>query len=165
MPSELTPFVFKDTGIQVMIKKVSPFLIMEVEKSFPPPEPPMQEVIYGDPDDPGAKRVHEPNESHPEYQKDLEEYETELEFKLRQVIIERGVVIVLDEEQKGEINELREYWKETFDRDIPLNDKMLYITHIAVGTGPDVEDLITAISSRSQPTEAETSLNKAGFQG
>ena len=79
--NELNPFTFKDTGITVQIRKVSPLLIMEVQKAMPVPKPPMQEVVYGDPDDPGAKKVQEPNETHPDYLAAIDKYNMDLESK------------------------------------------------------------------------------------
>ena len=163
--SELTPHTFKDTGIKVKIRKVSPMLIMEVQKAFPPPKPPMQEVVYGDPGESGAKTVEEPNEAHPDYLVAIDEYNLELEAKVRQLMFKRGVRIHLDEEQKQEVKELREEWKEMFDKDLSGSDKYLYISYIAIGTDADMEELQEVIMRRSQPTEAAIAEAKAGFQG
>ncbi len=163
--SELTPHTFKDTGIKVKIRKVSPMLIMEVQKAFPPPKPPMQEVVYGDPGESGAKTVEEPNEAHPDYLVAIDEYNLELEAKVRQLMFKRGVRIHLDEEQKQEVKELREEWKEMFDKDLSGSDNYLYISYIAIGTDADMGELQEVIMRRSQPTEAAIAEAKAGFQG
>lgn len=165
MPSqnELTPFTFKDTGITVQIRKVSPLLIMEVQKAMPVPKPPMQEVVYGDPGDPGAKTVKEPNEAHPDYLADIDAYNMELEMKVRKFMIMRGVVIHLSDDQKQDVKELREEWKEEFGVELSGNDKLLYISYIAIGTDSDMEEMMDVIMRRSQPTEAAMSEVKAGF--
>ena len=167
MPStnELNPFTFEDTGITVQIRKVSPLLIMEVQKAMPVPKPPMQEVVYGDPGDPGAKRVQEPNEAHPDYLTDIDAYNMELEMKVRKFMIMRGVVINLTDDQKQEVKELRKEWKEEFGVELGGTDKLLYISYIAIGTDSDMEELMDVIMRRSQPTEAGMSDVKAGFQG
>ena len=167
MPSqnELHPFTFKDTGITVQIRKVSPLLIMEVQKAMPVPKPPTQEVVYGDPNDPGAKRVEEPNEAHPDYLESIDKYNGELEAKVRKFMIERGVVITLSDEQKNEVKELREYWKEEFSAELSGNDKYLYVSYIAIGTDADMEEVMDVIMRRSQPTEAAMAEAKDGFQG
>ncbi len=167
MPSinELNPFTFEDTGITVQIRKVSPLLIMEVQKAMPVPKPPMQEVVYGDPNDPGAKKVKEPNETHPDYMAAIEKYNMDLEQMVRKFMISRGVVITLDEEQKADVKELREEWKEEFGVELNGNDKFLFISYVAIGTDADMEELMDVIMRRSQPTEAEMSSVKAGFQG
>ena len=167
MPSqnELTPHTFKDTGITVMIRKVSPLLIMDIQKEMPPPKPPMQEVVYGNPDDPGAKRVQEPNEAHPDYLAAIDKYNLDLEEKIRRFMVKRGVIFTLTPEQKEEIKELREDWKEEFDKDISMPDKLLYISYIAIGTDSDMEELMDVIMRRSQPTEAVMSDVKASFPG
>lgn len=163
--SELTPHTFKDTGISIKIRKVSPMLIMEVQKAFPPPKPPMQEVVYGDPGEPGAKTVKEPNEAHPDYLVAIDEYNLELEVKVRQLMFKRGVRINLDDDQKQEVKELRADWKEMFDVELSGNDKYVYISYIAIGTDSDMEELQEVIMRRSQPTEAAVAESKAGFQG
>jgi len=163
--SELFPYTFKDTGIKVKIKKVSPLLIVEVQKAMPVPKPPMQDVVYGDPGDPGAKKVQEPNESHPDYLADIDDYNMALEMKVRKFMIMRGVVINLDDEQKQEVKQLREEWKEEFDAELNGSDKFLYISYIAIGTDADMEELMDVIMRRSQPTEAVITEVKASFQG
>ena len=163
--NELTPYTFKDTGISVKIRKVSPMLIMEVQKAFPSPKPPMQEVVYGDPGEPGARTVEEPNEAHPDYLVAIDEYNLELEAKVRHLMFKRGVIINLDEVQKQEVKELRAEWKEMFGVDLSGSDKYVYISYIAIGTDADMEELQEVIMRRSQPTEAAIAESKAGFQG
>lgn len=167
MPSqnELNPFTFQDTGVTVQIRKVSPLLIMEVQRAMPVPKPPTQEVVYGDPKDPGAKKVEEPNEAHPDYLEAIDNYNTELEAKVRKFMIQRGVVITLNDEQKADVKELREYWEEEFGVELKGNDKYLYVSYIAIGTDSDMEELMDVIMRRSQPTEAAMAEAKAGFQG
>jgi hypothetical protein len=164
MPSELIPYTFKDTGISIKIKKVSPLLIVEMHKYFPPPKPPMQEVVYGDPGEPGAKTVEEPNESHPDYLAAIDQYNIDLESKMRELMIKRGVVINLSDEQKQEVQELREDWEEMYGNQLSGNDKYVFISYIAIGTDKDMEEVIEAITRRSQPTEAAIAETKAGFQ-
>ncbi len=163
--NELSPFTFEDTGVKVHIRKVSPLLIMEVQKAMPVPKPPTQEVVYGDPDDPGAKKVQEPNEAHPDYLAAIDQYNMELEAKVRKFMIKRGVIINLDDDQKQEVKELRKEWKDEFGKELDGNDKFLFISYIAIGTDSDMEELMDVIMRRSQPTEAVMSEAKASFQG
>jgi hypothetical protein len=150
--SELTSFVFKDTGVTVPIRKVSPYLVMDLQRAFPPPEPPLNEVDYGD-----GKKVMEPNEASPAYQRELVKYNTALQERLQILLIKRGVAIELSDAQKAEVVELREFMKNELQIDLDPDDKVVYITRIAMGTDGDLTDLINAIMRRSQPTEEAVS--------
>lgn len=156
--NELTNFTFKDTGITVQIRKVSPLLMMEVQKKFKPPPPPMQEVDYGD-----GNTVMEPNRSHPDYIAALEQYNYELEQKIRNLTIKRGVVC---EVPKDEVDELRKFWIEEMGEELPeADDKIAYISYICIGSTEDLEDLLAAITRRSQPTRPDIEAARSGFQG
>lgn len=144
-----TPFTFKDSGVSVNIRKVSPLLAQRVSQSFPAPTPPIQEVDYGD----GEKRK-EPNLSHPDYIKALQQYNIDYEAKIRKVIIERGVDIVISEEIQAEINEFRQYMLDEMKIDLSAeSDKVVYITYIACASQEDLDRMIGEILSSSQPTE------------
>jgi hypothetical protein len=154
--NELTNFTFPDTGITVKIRKVSPLLMMEVQKRNKPPKPPMQEVDYGD-----DKITYEANPSHPDHIADLEQYNYDLEEKIRALTIKRGVVCDVPED---EIKELREFWKTEMGEELPeKNDKIAYISYICIGTQEDLEDLLSAITKRSQPTKPVIEAAKASF--
>lgn len=157
---ELMPYVVKDTGITLMIKKVSPFLAAEIRRAFPEPRPPAQEVDYGD-----GRKVMEENPAHPDHLQALRKYNEEFELKMRKLIIQRGVAVEVTDEIKREVSELREYMKTEQGIDLPADDKMVYVCNIAIGTEEDVADLINAITKRSHPTEAEVALQAQSFRG
>lgn len=158
--NELTPFTFQSTGKTVMIRKVSPFLQMELQKSFQPPEPPQQEVDYGD----GDVRM-EKNWSHPDYIKALEAYNIELSDKMQRLIVKRGVVVEISDENRKEIEDLRKFWLEEFGVELSeKNEKMIYIMYVCAGTQEDTEELIAAITKRSQPTEVAIQQAQGTFQ-
>lgn len=160
-PAELIPFTFKDTGVTVLIRKVSPLLAMELQRSFPPPPPPMNKVDFGD----GVIRE-EPNEADPAYLKKLSEYNQEFELKIRRMLIKRGVVLEITEEMKVQIEELREFWHDEYGIDFPeSDDKLAYVWYIAIGTDQDLRELLDAIMRRSQPTQEAEELARKTFQG
>jgi len=147
-PNELTPFTFKDGGYQVQIRKVSPLLVMEVQRGFPPPEPPMQEVDYGD----GKKKL-EPNAAHPSHLKAMKAYDTELELRVRRAMIQFGVVYTLTDDDKQRLKEIRDYWAENKMGELEKNDLVAFISYVAIGSPDDMNELIETIMRRSQPTE------------
>lgn len=156
---KLEDFTFKDSGVTVKIKRVSPYLVSKMSEQFPPPEPPLQEVDYGD----GKKRK-EVNESDPKYIEEMRKYNIEFEKRMRKVIIDLGVVYELTDEDKKEVEKLRQYMTEEFDGELEDDDKVAFITYIAVGSDKDIEDLISAILLRSQPTEKAIEAAKNNFK-
>lgn len=157
--SQIIPYTIRDTGITIKIRKVSPLLAMELTRAFPAPTPPMQEVKIGD-----EVRM-EPNPAHPDYLKAQAQYQADFESKMRKLIIDRGVVIELDEAQQAEVKELREYWQESYGIALPGNDREVYISYIALGTDVDLTELIDAIMRRSQPTESGVGTAQDSFRG
>lgn len=159
--AELIPFTFQDTGVTVLIRKVSPLLAMELQRVFPPPDPPMNKVDFGD----GESRM-EPNEADPAYLKQLQDYNQDFELKIRRMLIKRGVIVEITDTIKAQVQELREFWQEEYGIDFPeADDKLAYIWYIAVGTDQDLKELLQAIMRRSQPTQEAEELARKTFQG
>jgi hypothetical protein len=158
--NELKRHVFKDTGRVVFIKKVSPLLLAQIGRDFPPPRPPKQKVDYGD----GDIREEE-NPSHPDHVDAMGKYFMELEEKSRSFVIKRGVVVTLTEEDKEEIDRVREDYKEEIGVELRGSDKMVYVSHICIGSPEDMEELLRAINGRSEPTNEEVAAAKDTFQG
>jgi hypothetical protein len=159
---KLYPFMFEDTGIKVNIRKVSPMLVVELQKAFPPPAPPRQRVRIGESDE----YSEEPNPAHPDYLIALGQYNQELEQRVRKLLIQRGVVIPPElDGWKDEVKELREWWLEAYGKELEGDDKTIYISYIAVGTDSDLADLLAVIMQRSQPTEEAINIAKDTFPG
>mgnify|MGYP001595241721 FL=1 len=154
----LTTHTFKDTGKTVSIKKVSPLLIMQLQKDFPEPAAPLQEVDYRV----GEKRL-EPNPAHPDYEKTLQQYKYDFEQRMREMMIERGVSLSLTDEDKEEIKELRAYWQEKYKKKLGGDDKFVYISYLCIGTDADMDELVNAISRRSQPSNGSVEAARKSF--
>lgn len=152
-------FVFKDTGVAVTIKRVSPLLVLKLRDSFPRPKPPVQKVVGLD----GAERLEE-NPAHPDYLAQLEQYEIDSELRVRRLLIRRGVEFDWTDERRKEVEELKEFWKNVYGETLTGTDEEIYISYIAIGTDGDMKDLLDAITIRSQPTEEEAQKAKDRFQ-
>jgi hypothetical protein len=110
--------------------------------------------------------VIESNPAHPDYVATMNEYNREFEMRVRRLLIKRGVEIPGEnKEWQDEVTELRDFWREEYTKELEGDDKMLYISYIAVGTDGDLTDLLGAIMQRSQPTEAAVAAAKASFPG
>lgn len=157
--NELTPFIMKDTGKTVLIKKVSPLLLMELRKAFKEPKPPSQEVEIN------GRKVIEENRAHPDFKAALEAYNIEFETRMRRLLINRGVVVTMTDEVKAEVAALRAEWEEETGSPLTGSDSYIYVSYIAIGTEEDMNDLIAEITQRSQPTPSEVELAKRTFPG
>lgn len=158
--NELIPFVFKDTGRKVMIRKVSPMLMLNLSRQFPAPTPPKQEVDYGD-----GKKVMEENPVHPAYLEAKQQYEIDQNHRVQELLIKRGVAVDMSEAVK-EVQELREFWKSTYGQDLPeTDDALVYVMDICAGTQEDIQELIAAVTQRSRATEKQISEAQGMFSG
>lgn len=83
-------------------------------------------------------------------------------IRLRKLLIRRGVECEPDVEA---VSELRAQYREDYGIELEGSDKEVYIMYIAAGTDADLQDLIGAILTRSQPTKAEVDLAKVSFPG
>lgn len=146
--NELTPFTFEDTGKVVLTRKVSPLLMYELRQQFPPPEPPMQKVSFGETEE------EEPNPAHPNYVAAMNKYNGEFKERAMRLIIKRGAVLNWTDEMRQELEELRSFWRDEYSAELPKDDTMAYIQYICVGSPQDLEDFTNYITTRSQPTEA-----------
>lgn len=159
---ELKLFTFTDTGIKILIRKVSPMLGNELRKAFPPPKPPIQEVEVD------GEKVRESNPAHPDYVAAMNAYNQEMEVRMRRLLIKRGVEYLPDQEAEAltQVDELRKSWMEDYGQ--PLDepsDKVVYIWFIAAGTDKGIEEITSAILSRSQPSQEDVNIAKDSFRG
>lgn len=155
MTTKLHPYIVKDTGVQLNIRKVSPNILMEFQRKFnerhPEPEPPAQPINYGDEQHPDWRT--EKNESHPDYKKAIQDRRDKLNNEMQTLMIRRGVVLELTDEDKQAVKELRQSWKDDYDSELEQDDKEVFIRYIAIGTAEDMRELVTFITRRTQPTE------------
>src|ERR1035437_1696244 len=145
--SNLYDFTCKDSGIRIKIRKVSPMLAADVEASIPMPLPPEQEVDYGEP----KGKVKERNLSDPEYLMQMQERSGAIFRSWKRALILRGTVLEGDDWKK-EVKEYRAFIQESTGKPLDeTDDKLVYVLRIAIGTFEDQDDLIQAITRRSQP--------------
>lgn len=158
----LTDFTFKDTGISIKIKKISPMLGADVNASMPEPEPPEQVVDYGEP----KGKVMEQNLSDPAYARSMMEHRAQVFRVYRRVMVLRGVAAEsLPDGWQDDVKVYRAFMEAQLGKVIDEpDDVVVYILRIAVGSEEDLEELIAAITRRSQPTQEVIDQAKATFQ-
>lgn len=141
---EWSTLTLPDSGATLEYRRVSHMLLADVSNSIDAPTPPMQEVDYG------GKVRQEPNPSHPDYLRALSHYRQKQADKVLAVAVQVGVQVEINAQR---IFELREQFKE-MGVELPVNDKVLYVTRVLCETGNDLTALRDAIIRKSQPTEA-----------
>jgi hypothetical protein len=154
----LRPFTFPTTGRRVYVRNVNPLLAIEIRRQFPKPNPPQQEVDYGD-----GKKVFEPNYAHPDYAQAVEEWNSFIIEKMSRLIIKRGVVHTLTEAEKAEVAELRADMEEDIGLNLGGSDVFVYVSYICIGGRLDVDTLTEAVMSGSQPTAPATEAALESF--
>lgn len=156
-----TDYTFKDTGLTVKIRKISPMLAADVSASMPDPLPPEQEVDYGEP---RGKRM-EPNYGDPQYAVDLAAHKQKVFAALQRVMIKRAVVVEGDE-WKEAVQEYRDFIQaETGAPLAETDDLLVYVMRVCIGSQEDMMELLSAITSRSQPTQEAVEQAKRSFRG
>lgn len=159
---KLHSFTFEDSGVTIQYRKLSPNTILEFNKWFEAhhvePKPPMQKVTYAN-----GHEGEEANESHPDYIRDRKEYNIKKQVAMQRLLIKRAIVLELDVEQKEAVKEFREFWREEYGEEIkgeddkPLNDREVYLWHVACSTPEELKELSRAVSRRSFVTEEAVS--------
>ena len=103
----------------------------------------------------------EPNPAHPDYERMIDEYNQDLELKVRRIMIKRGVVCEIDTEA---VEEIRALYREELEHELDKSDKVVYVSMVAVGSEDDLNDLMNALTKRAQPTDLEVESAKNGFR-
>lgn len=165
-PERLENFIFQGTGRTVQVRKVSTLIRDEVRRqvrrdpSFAEPEPPQQDVDYGD----GKVKI--AHHGHPIYQQLLadwrERLNREVGDRLVNLVIRRGVVCEVDTEAVAQVR------AELAEQDIDtthLDDHYVYVAFVCIGPYEDYTDLLKAVFERSTPAEAAVQAHIASFPG
>lgn len=161
MASVLTDFTFRDTGITVKIRKISPMLAADIAAAIPEPLPPENEVDYGPP----KGKVKEPNLTDPDYQRKLLEHSRRVFIAWRRVMVMRAVdKDSLPDGWDEEVKQYRDFIREQTGKEIDEpEDLVVYILRICVGSEEDLGEFINAVTRRSQPTAEVIEQAKASF--
>lgn len=157
-PANSIPFRLHDTGETVYISKVNPLLVREITRNFPPPKPPLNKMQYGE------EWVDEPNELDPSYIQEKQQHDEEVNNRLIKLVIRRGVWIDWNEQKAQQVTTLRQDMEELGNTDLPEDDKLIWVMYLAVGTPEDMEELVTAVTRRSRPTEKPIQENISSFR-
>lgn len=166
-PEKLYDFTFEGTGRAVQVRKLSALLRDEVRRAvrrdpdFPKePEPPMEEIDYGD------QKMRHPNRGHPVYQQLLAEWHADLSResgeRLVALVIRRGVVCEVD---AAAVKRLRADMAAIGVDLSEYDDHYVYVAFVCVGPSADYQELLKAVFERSTPSEEAVRAHIDSFRG
>ena len=148
------------SGITVGVRRVSPFLVREVERIYPAPEPPTQTVELD-----GETKI-EANPSDPDYLVRLFEHRSMVMEKKMDYLVRHGVVLADENAAREALTQVRAQWLAEFGQELPQGDFLMdYLRYVCIGTGDDLNDLVHAITERSAPTESGVTAAAKSFPG
>lgn len=148
--------IFPDSGKTAYIPAISTSgLGMKLTRKYTRPNPPRQQVDYGD----GVKRW-EYNYAHPDYRVALNQWEQFLDTAVQQAALARVYSMDLNDEQRAEVAAWKKENPGQWD-DLD-SDAALWLEEIALTTDADFQALISAI--RGVDEEVVDSIQDS-FQG
>lgn len=159
----LPQFTFPDSGITVGLRRIAPDtqnqIVRTLMRENPEPPPPMVVNDYGN------GPVEEPHIGHPDYQKALADYwseiNTEAGTRLMQLAI-RQIVVEVDTEAVAQLRD------DMIAIGTPIeeeDDRTVYIRHICLSSMTDLHALMAYLQRRSLPTEAAVQEHTKSFRG
>lgn len=136
-------------GRVVKVVGVSPLITAEIRRSYPPPTPPIQVVIGLD-----EKPHEEPNTGHPDYLRQVEDYNLMVEDRSRDVMFELGIILDMDESREAELDRVLSVMR-TAGINVPdhKSSKVLYVSYILIKNEDDYNLLANVIMGKSQASE------------
>lgn len=153
-------------GKLARISRVSQFTLGNLQaaaqRRIPRPAPPLAAGVGG---------AMEPNPADPDYEAALITWQQQIALAINDLTLDLAVQLTLDDDDRGELEQLRA----TLERlDAPLDevsDKVAYIKHIAlagVGEATELRDQLVALLSlatgKAAPTEADVTAHVATFR-
>lgn len=170
----LATHTFQDSGITVTLHKLSPMTAQRlneaIRKEYPPPEPPLYAVQYGD------QTVQEANDADPAYLTRLTRWQQEaarlFNERLLKLVCLDAIEVTIGDTEKAAIARKRHSlarvgvtWEDDPELTDEENARYFYVQHLCFGSAEDMKELYLAVNSRSQPTEAAVAAHIDTFPG
>jgi len=149
-----TEITLPDSGAVIRVKRISPMSLIAIERAYPDPKPPLQEVDYGN----GSKK-HERNPLSPEYLTELEEHRNKKNLLVLKAFVRLGVEVEVDAAAVAAYRADMQALGVELDPD----DMYVYVAHILCQTNDDLNALREAVEGGSLPTEREVSSKLSTF--
>lgn len=132
----------------MFIRPISTFLFRDIDKEFPAPIPPREQILRAD-----GSFLETENRSHPDYLAALTERESRINGMMGDIVIELACMINLTDAQREEIKNYRDNVKRIAGVEIAGSIESQYLKYIALTDTSDMVELIRAVMSRMRPSE------------
>ena len=160
-------YVFEDTGVEVIYKKVSSMLLEDAKRILESkkPQPRIERIEVGD------TFIEEPQDQDKAYLERLAEWNGDVNSLYAHMVIDRAVVEILHPDWEQETQEYLEFLKQYADssdidgytnENLPL--KVIFIEKIATGSDAGFLAFVAAVRTKSEPTEEEIQKNIDSFR-
>lgn len=146
------------SGRTLKVRKVPSMLIRQLYLDWPAPKPPVQEVEVD------KVKFYEENVSHPDYAAALEEHNQKMQERLQRLMVRRGVVHEMSDEEKQEVKLLQKEWTEDFGKPLPGNELEVYVYYICCVSDTDLNKLMEEVRAISQPTPKSDSGDNSAVE-
>ena len=155
---DLTTYTFHN-GVVATLHPVSQFTMAHVEiqarKAFPPPDPPLNEVNYGD----GVRL--EPNVTDPDYEQAMREWRMMISYKAFDATMELGVDVEIDADALDRVKRVMAMVGAPLDE---ISDKVAYIKHCCMyDIQSEMPKLAAALRALAGPQEEDVADHVATF--
>lgn len=158
---KLFEITLPDCGLTVRYRRISGMMLMQIQRDFPEPRPPLVKVRYGD------EVREEINEADPAYLAARVRHQADLNWIGLATALDEGVILDVPVE---EVRAFRERYRErtrTVDypdgKSLPGSDKVVYLLNMGILSENDITALMEAIGRSSHPTEAAIAEVTATF--
>lgn len=166
----LPSFTFPGSGITVQVRRLGPFTLdainRKVREEKRPPEPPRTMVNYGTEEKPEFKI--EENQADPAYKQALIEYEAEIQDaggrRIIDTIIEHAVIVEIDEDEVANMRAFLLDLGVSQEEVDSISDHSIYVKHICIKTGEDLQALQAFVIGESMPTEDKVRAQEDTFR-
>lgn len=150
MSGRLLPFKFPTSGYEIAIKPVSPILITQLRRAFPQPEAPLESI-----ERPDGSKIEERNPHADSHRAAMDTWALDFADRTRRMYVQLGVVKRLTDAERAEVTQVREVMAAqgvTLEDD----DRVVWVSYVAIQSNEDFTALMTAIQSLSRPTDPKS---------
>lgn len=150
-------YTFKN-GLKVEIVRVAPLLTNQLRKQLKKPIPPKVKIEVGE-----NEFIFEDDIDNAGYKAALEIWSEEIENRARILYLTKGINIDLTPGQRQEVDQLRAFWLENYGDKLEGSDEYCYLSYVAIQSESEYQELISAITGRSEPKESGVANALADF--
>lgn len=138
MTSQLKPYKFETTGVEIAIEPLPSSMIGMLRRQFPPPRPPMMKVAR-----PDGSTIEVEDPANDAYNRELENWTFEMEHRMRKLYIVSCVHYRLTDADKEQVHRRRTQ-AATVDLLLDDNDLVVFVSTCAITNDAEYLDFIQA---------------------